>query len=486
MRARLLAMAVLTSILAAGTVRAEPTADASAPTVITPAPTAPAATAQVPATPAASLPAAKAAGQPAHETILLEAGSGRVVMLGGAAANVYVADPKVAEVRAASATSLFVFGVGPGQTTVAVMDAGGVVVGQYEVTVRRSDFAATEAQAQVARLLPRSRVVITPQPKGLLLTGAVANASDAARAVAVARGFLGDGQAIENQLTVNAPVQVSLRVRIAEVSRQVTRNLGVDWLALGSIGRIGQFAALSFSRNGSVAGGACGGTSTTCLGANFNAVIDALAQDNLVRILAEPNMTVMSGQTASFLAGGEFPVPVAQQNNTTTIEFKKFGVALTFVPTVLNDGRINLHVAPEVSTLTDQGAVTTSAIAVKALSVRRAETTVELGSGQSFAIAGLLQDSTTQGNHGLPGAGDLPVLGALFRSDQFVRNETELVVIVTPYIVRPVDDPAALHTPNEASNVPGDFDRILLLRQNGREQVSVAGRIPGAGGFIVQ
>ena len=171
-------------------------------------------------------------------------------------------------------------------------------------------------------------------------------------------------------------------------------------------------------------------------------LIDTLSQDELIHVLAQPNLTAVSGEAASFLVGGEFPIPVAQQNNQVTIEFKQSGVSLAFVPTVASDGQITLKVRTEVSQLTNQGAVQlhagNSTIQVPALTVRRAETAVELGSGESFAIAGLLQDAVNVTGNGVPIVGDVPVLGALFRSDNFQRNETELVIIVTPYVVRPV------------------------------------------------
>jgi pilus assembly protein CpaC len=232
--------------------------------------------------------------------------------------------------------------------------------------------------------------------------------------------------------------------------------------------------------------------SLACQGGGFNGVIEALAQDNLAHMLAEPNLTVMSGQPASFLVGGEFPIPVGQQQGQVTIEFKKYGISLTFLPTVLNEGHINLHVSPEVSQLTNQGAVQLTAgnstIQIPALTVRRAETTVELGSGQSFAIAGLLQDDAIQSVSGLPFLKDLPVLGALFRSTAFQHNETELVILVTPYIVRPVSDEASLHLPTDGFTPPTDLERLLFARQVGRSEVGipVRTRIPGDAGFIVQ
>jgi pilus assembly protein CpaC len=270
------------------------------------------------------------------------------------------------------------------------------------------------------------------------------------------------------------------------MSRTVIRDLGINWQALGSIGR---FTA-NFSTANSLAATLAGTAANQLqLGSpDVNAIIDALAQDNLARILAEPNLTALSGQPASFLDGGEFPIPVGQQNNQVTIEFKQYGVKLDFVPTVLASGRIDLHVSPEVSELTTQGAVQLTAanasLQIPALTVRRAETTVELGSGQSFAIAGLLEDAITHGTSAVPGIGEIPVLGALFRSDSFQRQQTELVVIVTPFVVRPVDDPTALHLPDEHYRVPSDFERLLQLRQVGAGPAAAA--VPGDAGFILQ
>jgi pilus assembly protein CpaC len=422
------------------------------------------------------------------KAIALESGAGEVVKLAEPAANVFVADPKVAEVRPASANTLFVFGVGPGRTTVAAMDAKGAVLSQFTVTVRPSHFVANEATAAISRLLPGSRVQVSPEAKGLLLTGSVSSPGDAARAAAIARGYLPAGeQMVQNEIAVGAQIQVALRVRIAEMSRTITRALGINWQAMGSLGRF----SVNFLTNNALSSLVTATPGSLSLGfPDANAIIDALAQDNLVRILAEPNLTVMSGEPASFLAGGEFPIPIGQQNNQVTVEFKKYGVSLTFVPTVLADGRINLHVNPEVSQLTTQGAVQVSAgnssISIPALTVRRADTTVELGSGQSFAIAGLLQSGSTQNDTGLPGLGDLPVLGPLFRSDAFQHNESELVIVVTPYIVRPVDDPAKLALPTDAGAAPSDFDRILRLRQLAGAAPGVPAHIPGAAGFIVE
>ncbi len=205
----------------------------------------------------------------------------------------------------------------------------------------------------------------------------------------------------------------------------------------------------------------------------MNAIVDALAADQLISILAEPNLTAQSGETASFLAGGEFPIPVAGTNNggnaTITVEFKQFGVSLAVVPTVLSSGRLNLRVRPEVSQLTSVGAVNVplagGTLTIPALSVRRAETTIELGSGQSFAIAGLLQKTSSDATNALPGVGEVPIIGALFKSNDFQRGESELVIIVTPYIVKPAPSALALRAPTDGFRPATDLDRILFGRQ---------------------
>jgi pilus assembly protein CpaC len=450
---------------------------------------------QTPRVPTATNPPATITVEAEHSSLVIESGTGRVIALKAPATNVFVADPKVAEVRPASASSLFVFGVGAGHTTVAALDNDGHPIAQYDVTVQPSAFGASQAQSTIARMVPGSRVQVQAQSKGLLLSGFVSNAADSAQALAIAKGYVGEGQAVENQLGVQAPVQVSLEVRVAQISRQVVQNLGVNWGALGNIGRIGTIVpALSLATGaiGIGAGAAANALtpSPTGAGVGFNGVIDALAQDNLARILAEPTLTVMSGQPASFLVGGEFPIPVGGQNGSVTVAFKNFGVMLAFVPTVFSDGRISIHVAPEVSNTSNANSVSVSvggsAFVIPSLVVSRAETTVELGSGQTFAIAGLLQDTIQHNPSSIPLLGDVPIIGAIFRDDKFNRQQTELVILVTPYIVRPVDNRAVLHLPDEDYSAPSNIERLLYLRQVGESQTRVPVRLPGNAGFIVQ
>jgi pilus assembly protein CpaC len=420
--------------------------------------------------------------------ISVDVGSGRVVQLGRPAANVFAANPSVLEVRPAGPTSLFVFGVAPGRTTFAATDAQGNPVAQYEVTVRPSAYGSSEAQGRINQQLRGSRIRAESHGAGITLTGEANSAAEAERAVSIAQGFITEGQTVDNRISVAGQIQVNLRVRIAEISREVTRQLGVDWQAVGTIGR---FTAAFSTPNAIV--DALLPTSRLALnyssgGTDINAFVDALAQDRLITMLAEPNLTAMSGQTASFLVGGEYPIPVALRDNVVTIQYKQYGVSLAFVPTVMSQGRISLRVRPEVSELSEQGAVRltagNSSIQIPALTVRRAETTVELGSGQSFAIAGLLQDGSRNLGRAVPGIGEIPILGTLFRSGRFQRNETELVIIITPYIVTPTSNPTALRAPTDSFVPPNEVERVFFFRQMARER-GAPPRLPGQAGFVL-
>jgi pilus assembly protein CpaC len=433
-------------------------------------------------------------------TITIDAGTGRVIQLAQGAASVFAAEPKIAEVRPASATSLFVFGVAPGRTTVAALDASGKPIAQYDVVVQPSHYGAGEAEATVARVLPGASVHVDTLQNGLTVTGKVKTPADADRVMQIVRGYAPAGQSVDNRLSVDSAVQVNLRVRIAEMSRNLIRQLGVNWSNLIELGKYAQIGLLTnnplvnLTRAPNELGAGYNFTTPGHI-VDINGLIDTLSQDELIHVLAQPNLTAISGEAASFLVGGEFPIPVAQQNNEVTIEFKQYGVSLAFVPTVGSSGQIAMKVRTEVSQLTNQGAVQLSSgnstIQVPALTVRRAETAVELGSGESFAIAGLLQDAVNVTGNGVPIIGDVPILGALFRSDNFQRNETELVIVVTPYVVRPVANPTVLRLPTDGYQPPTDLERILLLRQTGRQGGAEAAnlpttRIPGNAGFIVQ
>ncbi len=429
--------------------------------------------------------------------IAIEAGSGRLLTLSGAANNVYAADPKVVEVKPASATSLFVFGLSPGHTSVAATDGSGHAVGEYSIDVVPSSFAARATQHMIDHDPEQAGLRTEPRANGVALAGQAETPAEDQAGVAEARSAIGKDDQIDNRTRVAGSIQVNLRVRIAEMSRTLTRELGVNWQSTNTLGSEA-LQGVSFQDPVATLGAAESAISFIsrfkggARRATLDTIIDALSQDQLVKMLAEPNLTTLSGEPASFLVGGEFPIPIADQNNTITITFKQYGISLAFVPTVLSDGEISLHVRPEVSELTTQGAVSlsegNSAIQIPALTVRRADTTVVLGSGQSFAIAGLLQDNTTDTGLGLPVLSDLPILGALFRSDSFQRNESELVIVVTPYIVKPAASPAVLHLPTDGYQPPNDIERLLRLRQTGA-RVAGAGsvpHVPGDAGFLVE
>jgi len=310
-----------------------------------------------------------------------------------------------------------------------------------------------------------------------VINGTVASPEDAGQAQSLVTTLLNPGKkegdlldiVPVNRLKTATPLQVTLKVRIAEINRSLLKSMGVNLLSrdttggfLFGIGRgnpgtiSGNTATFNISSSGTTLGAA-----GHLLGLDILSTLDIAANDGVASILAEPNLTALSGETASFLAGGEFPIPVSQGNNAVTIEYKQYGVGLAFTPIVLGDGRISMRVRPEVSQLDAANGITVPGnFRIPALVTRRAETTVELGSGQSFMIAGLLQNTGQNSVDKAPVLGDLPILGALFRSTKFQRSETELVVIVTPYLVRPVSTQMA--TPVDGYRNPNDLERDWL------------------------
>jgi pilus assembly protein CpaC len=301
-----------------------------------------------------------------------------------------------------------------------------------------------------------------------VINGTVASPEDAAQAEMLVKAALNPGVDTTkdnaslnivpvSRLRVATPLQVTLKVKIAEVSRDLLKQIGVNLLSRdttsgfqfgigqGNPGTFGTAANGTKTFNIASAGTTLGAAGHL-LGLDLLSTLNLAATDGYASILAEPNLTALSGETASFLAGGEFPIPVSQSLGAVTIEYKQYGVGLAFTPIVLQDGRISIRVRPEVSELSDAGSVTLNNFNVPALTTRRAETTVELGSGQSFMIAGLLRNTNSNAINKAPLLGDLPILGALFRSTKFRRQETELVIIVTPYLVRPVSGQLALPT----------------------------------------
>jgi pilus assembly protein CpaC len=386
------------------------------------------------------------------------AGKAVVVPLPRPPARLFIADQAVATANVSGAT-LFITGRAAGETSWVASDARGGIIDQGNVRVRYDEAGLAAA---LAAALPGSAISVSTARDVLVLSGSVASAAEADDATRLAARFVpgGEGKQLLNRMAVSAPVQINLQVRVAEVSRSVVKALGFNWQALGGFGN----ASLGLATGNPVFVENALNTrlnGVDNLFASFrngdidlNLLIDALEDEQLVTVLAEPSLTALSGVPASFLAGGEYPIPVPQALGVTSIEFKRFGVSLAFVATVGAGGRITLNVRPEVSQLTMNGSLQFNGATVPALTTRRAETTVELGSGQGFAIAGLLQKSADNDLRKFPLLGDIPVLGELFRSRRFDRRETELVITVTPYLVRPVAG-SALAVPVATGWQPG-------------------------------
>jgi pilus assembly protein CpaC len=455
----------------------------------------------------ASLPiAGTAQAQPLRAPVAhidMELNKGRLVALDQPAASVFVADPDIADVQVKSPKLLYVFAKKPGETTLYTVDATDRVVEGWRVSVAQN---LTRLREGIHTYVPDARVEVSSFGDAIVLQGVARSPEMAENVRTLAARLAGDKNVI-NRLSVRGPNQINLRVRIAEVQRSVIKQIGVNWDALLSAGSFTFGLATGNPALGAGLGG-FGVRNAPTLGTgnvdsivgglhtdhwNINSVIDALENEGLVTVLAEPNLTAISGETASFLAGGEFPIPISQSNNTVTVEFKKFGVSLAFTPTLLSNGQITLKVRPEVSQLSTQGEVRFNGFSIPAITTRRAETTVELGSGQSFAIAGLLQNDINHDVRRLPGLGDLPILGALFRSDSFQRNESELVILVTPYIVRPTSE-TAMSTPADGLAMPSDVDRLktapLYVQKPTDDKPVVRGtegrRLVGPAGFNLE
>jgi pilus assembly protein CpaC len=436
-------------------------------------------------------PAATGAPKSFYGSIVVAQGSGQIITLQQPVSSIFAADPAVIEVRPASPTSLFVFGKGLGQTSLVATDANGKQIASFSVVVTPSQYAANRLAAQATNAVPGADVSATSETGGVIVRGTVATAEDANNVMNLAKSVSPTGNVI-NELQVSEPIQVELSVRIAYMSRDITRQLGINWGSIGSGFTIGKFLlhGMTATESPTVTGSEAGSLGVTFPGGTFEGIIDALASDNLAHIVAEPTLTALSGTQGSFLVGGQFPVPVAEQNDEITIEFKSYGIQLVFTPTVFSDGRISLQVSPTLSQLSNANSVTESsagssaAITVPSLIVQQASTTVILGSGQGMAIAGLLADQSNQTTNAIPGIGEIPVLGALFRGDSFQRQQQELVISVTPYLVKPVSNIGLLAQPDDGWTPPNDLQRILLLRDNG-SPASVQ-TIPGDSGFIVQ
>ena len=433
-----------------------------------------------------------AASSPVLASLTVAQGSGTIVTLKQPASSLFAADPSVVEVHPASPTAMFVFGKGVGETILVATDQNGAEIARYRIVVTPSHYVADRLSAQAETTAPGGNVTAESEPGGVVVRGTVQTPEQAETIMNQAKLISPSGNVV-NQLEVREPVQVELKVRIAYMSRDVTRELGVDWSSVTASGfTIGKFVVSGATGTASppVGGNTAGAIGVAFPGGTFEGVIDALAADNLAHIVAEPTLTTLSGTQASFLAGGQFPIPVSQQNDQVSIEFKSYGVQLIFTPTVFSDGRIALQVSPTLSQISNANSVTeaapnvSSAITVPSLLVQQASSTIILGSGQGMALAGLLEDQSNQNSNAVPGLGEIPVLGALFRGDSFQRQQQELVITVTPYLVNPVSNSGVLAEPDDGWTPPNDLQRILLLRDSG--SVAAQTGIPSDSGFMVQ
>lgn len=409
------------------------------------------------------------------ETLTLGVGRGSMVRLNSPMSDLFVADDKVADVQVRSSNQLYVFGKAKGETTVYATDKTGRVVFSANVRVG-NNLSSVDDMLRLA--MPDASIEVTPMNGIVLLTGVVGSPNDVEEASRLVTAYVGDGVQVLSRLRTATPLQVNLSVKIAEVNRSRLKEIGVNLLSQTNLGDNFSFGIQRTSRptkplidlkTGQPTGEigfdlVADGIATALfggklLGVDLLGAIDLSEKDGMVTLLAEPNLTALSGETASFLAGGEFPIPISQAFGTIAIEYKQYGVSLAFTPYVLADGRISMRVRPEVSELSNEGSIRLNGFIVPALTTRRAETTVELGSGQSFMIGGLLRNANQNTIDKAPFLGDIPILGALFRSNSYRRQETELVIIVTPYLVKPTS--AKLASPTDGYKNPGDAARIL-------------------------
>jgi pilus assembly protein CpaC len=381
-------------------------------------------------------------------------GKSDVIRTDAAFTEIVVADPEIADVLPLTDRSVSVLGKKIGSTRLSVYGEGKQLVGVFDVEIA---YDTSALASELATQFPYASFRVSSVNGRILLSGSAPDGVTLDRAVTIAKQF---GPEVINSVRVTQPQQVLLEVRFVEATRSAGRELGVDWEAVGRRINVATGSFVSGATNmlsgsepfGTVLGNLLMG------GVQADVLIRGLEDRGVARRLAEPNLVALSGDTANFLAGGEFPIPVAQQQNAITIEFKKFGVGLAFTPTVLGDGIINLKIEPEVSQIDPTSSIRIGGLEIPGLSVRRANTTVELRDGQSFAIAGLLQNTNEVSQSQLPWIGNVPILGALFKSAAYQKRETDLVIIVTPRLVRPSRPGDLVRTPLDNTRPPNDVD----------------------------
>ena len=422
-----------------------------------------------------------ASGEYTSSSLALGVGKSVVIDLPRDVKDVLVADPKIANAVVRSSRRAYMIGVAVGQTNVFFFDADGRQIAGYDIAVTRD---LNGVRGALKQALPE--VNIEGVGDGIVLTGSVSSPAESQQAYDLAVRLAGAETKVVNHISVRGRDQVMLKVTVAEVQRDIIKQLGIDLNA--SIGFGTSVVNFNNTNAFSAFGQPIGDSSISAVSNNITATLRAMERAGVIRTLAEPNLTAISGESATFIAGGEFPIPSGLTCDTTrsppvcqpTIDYKKFGVSLNFTPVVLTEGRISLKVMTEVSDLSTDNAMTlqtpgsTQALTVPSIRTRRADTTLEIPSGGALAMAGMLQEQTRQQINGLPGLMQLPVLGTLFKSRDYVNRQTELMVLVTPYVVRAVAQ-KNLSRPDDGFADPADPSSVLLGRLN--RIYGIAGRV---------
>ena len=415
--------------------------------------------------------AVKGHGGDGVRSVAIGIGKSFIVDLPRDTKDVLVSNPAIANAVVRTARRAYIIGVAVGQTNVFFFDAQGRQIAGYDIAVTRD---LNGLRAALKQILPST--VIRAEgigPDGVMISGTVANAGESQQAFDLAARLIGDPNKVVNSIVIGARDQVMLKVTVAEVQRDVLKQFGVNFNGALGYGN----AVVNFNTDNPFSAGGVALSDTAATGGwrnglnSVNATVRAMERAGVIRTLAEPNLTAISGENANFLAGGEFPIPSGRTCDPatgacqTTITFKKFGIGLNFTPVVLSEGRISLRVSTEVSELSNEGALIQAGISIPSLRVRRAETTVEIPSGGALAMAGLIQEQTKQSINGIPGAAQIPILGTLFRSRDYINRQTELMVIVTPYIVRAVAQ-KQLSRPDDGFTDANDPNGIFLGKLN--------------------
>lgn len=412
-----------------------------------------------------------AAAQLSGRIVHLSINKSVVYELPEAISDVLVSDPKIADAMIRTQKRIYLIGMSVGDTNIILYGQDNHEIAHFDVHIDRD---VGDLSALLARLIPGSAIKVEAVNGAVALSGAVLNPQDITKATSIATQFVGapvtggaTSASVINLLTTATGEQVHLKVVVAEVEREVIKNLGINTQTLLGDAGIGWQQVITNGQSTiskhlglAVPAGTSSNTTDT-----LNDFVSLLQQNSLLRTLAEPSLTATSGEQASFLAGGEFPIPSTGANGQISITFQKYGVGLNFTPVVLGPGRLSLHIETEVSELSSTGAVTIDSITIPALTVRRASSTLELPSGGSIVMAGMMRNNVTQVVQGYPGVMDLPVIGPLFRSRQFTHQETELAVFVTPYIVGPTN-PDNLKIPGQNMHMTGDAEAVFLDKLN--------------------